>query len=318
MSTNEPTPRVVRSLRVSSERMASACPVFIVGHPRSGTSLLFRTIQQHPAFRPRTVNLHETQIFTRISSAVRFDSHPPRQLLGFMLDDREHFAAFLDETRAIRRVAAPLAPISMVTRGDLPLSVWRAAKQHLVVRSYLAHAWSARSAERLVEKSPRNTHHLDKIRLVSPESRLLFMSRHPLDVLASYRRRANAHADTGAHRWTDISRPRFVRIYRDAARRALAAKDARGLLLVRYEDFTADPANEMRRICTHIGVPFVPEVLDERAGENLRKQPDALLQSAITQRSAAWEELVSVTEARDIEARLAGEMARLGHRPASR
>lgn len=302
----------VASLRESSERMAEAAPVFIVGHPRSGTSLLYRTLQHHPSFRPHTIDLQETQLFARIATGFRFDTHAPPQLRRFMLRDDAHFQAFLDETRTIRRAAAPLAPLALATRGDLPLPLWRAARLHLVVRSYLAHAWAARGAERLLEKSPRNTHHLDKIRLVSPNSRCLYLIRHPLDVYSSYLKRAQV--DPSSRSWADLSVRRFCRIYADAVRRAQRAEGRdEGMLVVRYESFTASPEPELRRICDHLGEPFVPEALETRADEVVEQRGDAHLHAGITEHTKDWADYLSIDQARQVESALAATIASLGY-----
>ena len=47
-------------MRQRSREAAVLEPVFIVGEARSGTSILYRTLQQHPSFRPRTEDLTES------------------------------------------------------------------------------------------------------------------------------------------------------------------------------------------------------------------------------------------------------------------
>lgn len=299
------------SLKDSSARMKAASPVFIVGHPRSGTSVLYRTLQQHSSFRPREIELSEPQIFRHLALAFRFDSNPPPQLLRFMLKDRDHFDAFLEETRRLRRSTIVSAPVSLPLRGDIPLTLWRAQGMHLVVRSYLSHAWAARGCARLLEKSPRNVPHVDKIRLVSPGARMLFMSRHPVDVLSSYRKRALT--DERA-RWARMSQPRFTRIYRNAVRGALAEAASRSdsFLLTRYEDFTHDPTAEVKRICDFVGEPFEASTLDEFSGQR-KARTQTHLYGAIQARTKNWQDFVDVSEAKRLETDLLDVMTSLGY-----
>lgn len=300
---------VVTSLERSSARMAAAAPVFVVGHHRCGTSLLYRTLQQHPAFAPRRVELSETQIVRRLPLAYRWDTRMPRQLARFMLKDEAHLAAFLAETRTLRRRALLTAPLALPRRGDLPLALWRAQGLHLVVRSYLAHAWQARGCRRLVEKSPRNVPHAAKLRLVSPGATQVFMVRHPVEVYASLRKRVAA--DPSA-RWADLSPRRFVARYHGAAAGALAEAVDPSFVVLRYEDLTADPAATMGRLYDLLGEPFVDP---ERTGpgEHGHAAPPRPLDGPIRTRTTHWQDHVGPGEARRLQDRLGDVMEALGY-----
>lgn len=311
MQTRAADASVLTSLFQSSARMQSATPVFIVGHPRSGTSILYRTLQQHSAFQPKELNLQESQIFLHLRTAAFFDSNPPAQLLRFMLKDEAHFEAFLDETRSLRRASVVTSPVSWLRRGDVPLAVWQAQGLDRVVRSYFAHAWAARGSRRLLEKSPRNVPHVDKLRLVSPQARMLFMSRHPVDVFSSYRKRARTDANA---QWADVSLARFTRIYRSAVRGALEHAEARpdSFLLTRYEDFTSDPVAEFTRICRFLGEAYEDEALDlSVARRPTGSQP--VLYGPIRTDTKRWRDFVDPDEARRLERSLRDEMAKLAY-----
>jgi hypothetical protein len=157
-----PSTQATVSLAESSNGMRNASPVFIMGLGRSGTSLLYRTMQKHPAFHPRTINLQETRLMARLPWAFRFDDESPRQLVRFMLKDSEHYHAFLEETRHLRRLTLLTSPVNVPLRGRTPTPLWRAQGLHLVARSYLWHAWAARGSQRLVEKTPGHVMYLDK------------------------------------------------------------------------------------------------------------------------------------------------------------
>lgn len=303
---------VLTSLSHSSAHMKAASPAFIVGHPRSGTSLLYRIMQQHSAFRPSRVDLNETQIFLHVGRAFRFDADPPKQLLRFMLKDRTHFDAFLQETRLLRRSTVLTAPAALPLRGDLPLALWRAQGMHLVVRSYLWHAWSARGCARLLEKSPRNVPHVDKLLLVSPSAKMIFMSRHPVDVFSSYRKRAKVDPKAG---WANTSRSRFTRIYRNAVRGALEQSRSRpeSFLLTRYEDFVQDPAREFGRICAFVGEPFEEAALQESPDTATMPSRYHRLYGAIETNTKRWRDVVHVDDARRVETELLDVMAQLGY-----
>ena len=73
-------------LRISADMQRSS-PVFIVGEARSGTSILYRTLQKHSSFRPRQTNLAETNIFAHLRRTFMFGQSYPETLRQFMLDD---------------------------------------------------------------------------------------------------------------------------------------------------------------------------------------------------------------------------------------
>jgi Sulfotransferase family len=297
--------------------MRSASPVFIMGLGRSGTSLLYRTMQKHPAFRPTTINLQETRLMGRLPWAFRFDEESPRQLVRFMLKDSEHYRAFLEETRRLRRVTLLTFPVNAPLRGRTPMPLWRAQGLHLVARSYLWHAWAARGSQRLVEKTPGHVMYIDKLRAVSPECRLIFVIRHPVDCFSSFRKRAQV--DPKAARWADLSLGKFVRRYRAGVGEALAQSEVLGeqLLLLRYEDFTSSPHDELRRLCDFLGEPFVESAIQDSEPDGAAAARGTAayrhLYGAIKTGTKSWTDFVTQEEARLLETRLAKEMSAFGY-----
>jgi hypothetical protein len=157
----------VRELLRASRTMKAASPVFIVGEARSGSSLLYRTLQKHPAFRPKVQNLVETEIFVHLRRTFLFTPEYPDTLRRFMLEDACAYTAFLRSIRPARVVSALTAPLNYLLR-DPAMWVWLANLNHLVLRSYFFHAWQARGCPRLLEKTPTNILHLPKLARAFP------------------------------------------------------------------------------------------------------------------------------------------------------
>jgi hypothetical protein len=164
----------------------------------------------------------------------------------------------------------------------------------------------------MVEKSPRNVPHIEKLRVVSPNCRMLFIHRHPVDVLASYR--ARARRDPAAS-WADVSVSRFVRVYRQgvlgAYERATCEPDLR---IVSYEQFTHDPVEEFRSICDFLGEPSDTRAVTEPPARS-EPRPDRLLEGAVLVNRRRWEEDVDPGTARRLERDLADVMDRAGYQP---
>lgn len=300
-------------LLAASHVMRTASPVFIVGEARSGTSMLYRTLQKHPSFQPVTQNLVETEVFSHLRRTFMFGPAYPDSLVRFMLGEAETYAAFLRAIRPLRIVSAVLAPVNYVLR-DRFRWLWYVNLHHLVLRAYFFHAWRARGCRRLVEKTPTNIRHLPALAHAFPRARFLYIHRHPVDVFTSYRRRAAVDPNAG---WADLDLDEFCRVYEAGARRALAWQAAGhgNLLLVRYEALTTDPVGAFAGVCAFLDEPPAPDAVEEPAPDPEHWPVDPHLWGGIVQRTKRWQDYLSVDEAAALQQRLAPTMAALGYTP---
>ena len=103
----------------------------------------------------------------------------------------------------------------------------------------------------LVNKTPSDVFIADRIRECWPDSRFIFLLRHPVAIARS-RQRA---------RRQDAGERNLARVLRnceaiESARRAYPGHT------VRYEDLASDPAAGTRAVCEFLGVPWEEEMLD--------------------------------------------------------
>lgn len=103
----------------------------------------------------------------------------------------------------------------------------------------------------LVNKTPTDVFVTERIRECWPDARFIFLLRHPASIARS----------RGVARPQDTVEQNvaMIRKYADALERARSTVPG---LVVRYEDVTADPEAELRRICAHLDVPFEPQMLE--------------------------------------------------------
>ena len=296
-----------------SREMRNQSPVFIVGEARSGTSVLYRTLQKHTSFAPKTIDLTETEVFALLHRVFMFHARYPEQLLKFMLRDRDRWTGFLRSIRPCRFMNGILLPINLLIRRP-PRWLWYANLHHLTLRSFFWHARAARRCPRLVEKTPTNTPYLHPLKHTFPKSRFLYVHRHPVDVFASYRRRAQN--DPGA-RWANIGIEDFCEKYERSTSAVLSWLDAGAddLLMVSYENFTSDPETSFREICGFLDERFEQEALIENDPDPRRWRGDPLLWGPIVTTSDLWRDHVSKIEVNSIQSRLAPIMSRLGYAP---
>jgi len=124
---------------------ASQQPVFIVGMPRSGTTLMEQMIASHP----RAAGADELIELPRIARLVSPD------------DDLRRF---------VSRTHANLTPTNIAAHAETYLSVLRQGRE---------------AAERIVDKQPGNFFHLGLISILFPNATIIHAVRNPLDTCLS-------------------------------------------------------------------------------------------------------------------------------------
>ncbi len=129
-------------------------------------------------------------------------------------------------------------------RGDLEHLLWDRIMHRELVKS---------GKEFVVEKTPANVYMHRRIRDCWPDARFVFLLRHPESVARSW------HESDPVKRPYDKAVTDVLR-YLDAVEKARAAEEDG--CTVRYEDITADPEREMRRLCAFLGIDYEPAMLE--------------------------------------------------------
>lgn len=130
-----------------------------------------------------------------------------------------------------------------LSRSDLEHLLWDRVMHRELVRSGKSY---------LVDKTPSNAFSHRRIAACWPDARFVFLLRHPAAIARSWHdskpgERARHEAALDALR------------YMTAVERARTDLDG---LTVRYEDLTADPEGQTRRICEFLGLEWEPAMLD--------------------------------------------------------
>ncbi|MGH8196571.1 MAG: tetratricopeptide repeat-containing sulfotransferase family protein [Steroidobacteraceae bacterium] len=210
-------------------------PVFIMGAPRSGTTLIEQVLACHPAVtaggeRPWLGELR--QVAMRLSA----DSGPfPACLARSWTADQRHLATVFRDHYLARAEAAGL----FATGKDF-----------------------------FTDKMPFNEMYLPLVRMAFPDAKVVLVRRDPRDVAVSMLANHLSHGFNCGYRIEDIVRHL-------AATAALVAHyegepGAWGLVM-RYEDFVAEQEAETRRLLDHLGLPFDAACL--RFHESVRYAP---------------------------------------------
>jgi tetratricopeptide (TPR) repeat protein len=203
-----------------------AQPIFIVGFPRSGTTLLEQTLTAHPriAAGDELPFVHEiTQLMPRMLDSPL--GYPEALAELWMADHRDDLDNLRDHY--LRKVAQ----LGIVPPGA---------------------AW-------FTDKMPLNETDLGLIALLFPRAPLIHVVRHPLDVVLSVYSNLLTHGHYCAYALETIAQ-HYVRIAE------LVAQYRREMdlhyLALRYEDMVTDQAKTVRAALDFIGADFDPACLD--------------------------------------------------------
>jgi hypothetical protein len=219
------TARRLATLPRATRRTDVAQPLFVMGFPRSGTTLLEQTLTAHP----RIAAGDELPVIAEITNLMPrlLDSplaYPEALAELWMGDHRED----LDNLRDyyLRKVAQ----LGIVPEGA---------------------AW-------FTDKMPLNETDLGLIGLVFPESPLVHVIRHPLDVVLSVFSNLLTHGYFCAYA-LESAATHYVRVM-DLVEHYCRELDLK-YLRVRYEDIIEDQEATIRRVKAFIGEEFDPACL---------------------------------------------------------
>lgn len=227
------------------------CHVFIAGLHRSGTSLLYRCLCDHPdisGFQHTGVPEDEGQHLQSVFPTARAFGGPGR----FGFDPRSH----LDES-------SPLASRENRTQLDLEWGrYWEPAK---LIR---------------IEKSPPNLVRTRFLQALFPDAVFIVLMRHPLAVAYATQKWSQTSLGSLLDHWLVCHQ----RLYRDLPYLNRA-------VLVRYEDFVRNPSSILVGIYRFLGVtehPLAREIHPDVNEAYFGRWRQAVLADPIPDRFRSW------------------------------
>jgi LPS sulfotransferase NodH len=121
------------------------------------------------------------------------------------------------------------------------------AADYLLWDRILHRELSASRKSIIADKTPNNVFIVDRLREAWPDARFIFLLRHPGAIARSREKYKGEGADE------------LIIKYVEALEAARQTYDGH---TVRYEDLTANPERELRKICDFLGVPYEATMLD--------------------------------------------------------
>ncbi len=215
--------------------------LFVIGPPRSGSTLLMRMLSSHSAIYSRA----EPHLLTPLAHLGYYDTV-----------ERAPFD-HLQAQQSVREFVADLP------RGEEDyLDACRAYTDVLYGRMLAARG---QGKPLFLDKTPANALVLPFIVTLYPRARYVVLTRHPAAIWSSY---ANSFFD-GDYVAARTFNPILNR-YVPAMARFLRAHPA-PMVRIAYEDLVQRPEEEMRRLFAFLELPFEPGVIDYGAHEHETK-----------------------------------------------
>jgi hypothetical protein len=231
--------------------------LFVVGCPRSGTTLLQRMLDAHPDLAVINETLWITREAERRKSVTRE---------GFVTPE---LVSKLFEYRRFRRLDIPREAVERLLDSDAPVSYPRFV-------SGIFDLYGRSRGKRLVgDKSPGYVREMARLHRLWPEARFLHLLRDGRDIWLSVSGWKKADRSVGQFAtWpqdpvatTALWWERSIRLGREAGTSLGAALYRE----VRYEDLVEDPARVCRSLCAFLGLSYDDAMLRFHEGRTKRE-----------------------------------------------
>jgi hypothetical protein len=276
--------------------MASDRPIFVVGCPRSGTTMLQLMLHAHPRIALPPENRFLLTAYQRRYRLGNLNDAVQRRAFAEWIVHTPQFGDLgLDREQVIDRIVGAPPTIGSALGTVLQMYASRFGKPR----------WG--------DKRPSYLRNLPAIRRLFPDAQIITIVRDGRDCVASLKEtpwRPPAFAGL-VDQWARSA---------DASLRAARAYSPDTYHQVRYEDLVADPAIHLRRICHFLGEEYDPAMarpaeMAAVAVPSYKTWHRRTHQAVTTETVRSWEHRLSPGEIEYCEAVFGGRLARFGYQP---
>jgi hypothetical protein len=276
------------------DRLERNSPIFVVGAPRSGTTMMRLILNAHPNIAIPPETSYFPDIYWRHAApngTARNAALWPQVVDAFTRLCEARFRPTIDlqEVGDSLRACAPDFGLLLA----LPHARWAAAQ----------------GKGRWGEKTPLHIFYADIIMHLFPAAKIVAMQRDPRAVVASLNRFVAAGNDTvlNARLWRDVwTRGRAI---------LGSSVPAAQRLTVCYEDLVGSPEQVTRKVCAFLGEDFDPAMLSfgETASGYIDVVRSAKIQQPIHADPAEWRHQLSDRQVALVERVCGSPMTELGY-----
>lgn len=225
---------------------ANLSPIFVMGCPRSGTTLISQILNTHS----RIAIYHETNYYLLLRPELPYygDLNKPSNLRRLVADGMEIVGTQGVKPPDLEEFLEAL--VAPTFEGVLATLLYLHARQEGKVRGG--------------EKTPQHFLYLPEIQEKFPESPVVFLIRDPRDAVLSMRNSFRQTLEGAAQEWNEA----FLS----------CSRASRPVYKVRYEDFVDQPEQSTQALCRFLGEAYEPTMLrfSEQLPTLLRNLPAPL------------------------------------------
>lgn len=285
-------------------------PIFVVGTPRSGTTLMAKVLGRHSRlFMPG-----ETHFFD--------DVYANRESLGDLAypASRENVAARLSDhyRRYWEKPDQERIDRIIHERPDV-WAKWRDGMRDYgdALSGFMAMQMEVEGKARWGNNAPRDIFNVEDILAFYPQARFVVCVRDPRDFLLSYKGKWKIVTDEEyVGRMRKLYHPVITSLLWKSSMRQLASframVPASNWVIVRYEDMVNDPEDTVRRICDVLQEDFEPHMLEvEESNSSTGQQQKGIFATSVQR----WRTELSSAEIAVAQRLTKGEMQELGYQP---
>ncbi|MFZ5773246.1 MAG: sulfotransferase family protein [Thermodesulfobacteriota bacterium] len=243
--------------------------IFIVGNSRSGTTLMSKILNNHPA----VFAFHELHFYERLWT-------PESEKKGFTPDDAFHLGAqLICIQREQQRDPQFVDACYEEAKGMLSGTGGGSLNSPAVYRNFLRYETKKQGKWIACEQTPRNVFYLQEILRQFAHVRIINMVRDPRDVLLSQKNKwkgKEAPFKERLRRWANYHPFLLSKMWNGAQRAAAKFADNSSVLTVRFEDLLSEPQTTVRNICHFLGLEYDSAMLDVSASRSPSREKEEL------------------------------------------
>ncbi|MFB6347649.1 MAG: sulfotransferase [bacterium] len=236
-------------------------PIFIVGAPRSGTTLLSKILNEHS-------DIHitiETHFFEEVLPQLNPRATKPTEVAETLINvHKSHLSS-----------SQKGPELEGIFQDELVHRLNRAEQTpSAILNTYLKYHAEIRGKTRIGEKTPRHAFHLGQIRTMYPESPVLLCARDGRDFLASYK--AKHRNSPEGNESKDIYHPVITSmLWRGSVQSMLQfTENDRLNHLINYENLIENPSQIIHELCDFLNVSFEKNMLTPNSSNTSYEDPN--------------------------------------------
>ncbi len=288
---------------------SSQQPVFIMGPERSGTSLLFQQVSNHPEFCDFSHATVETFCFVKpwlLLEPAGPENYEMRVYLG-----QKNFNSFQEKIHPLIERNGKLSAEGMhlqYLNSPERETIWYERRYKHLLRAFFFNSWQNLGKKRLVEKTPAHIRCAEEILSAFPNAKLLICTRDPAEIIASHKKRFKKEVELGKKpgdqsiAWLNHSTADYLKYFSaiDNKISALAARHSNKLIVVPYGQLTSEPEQNLKKVFDFIGVDNIGATAS--ADEKTEQAWDPLLNQAPQKNHVDFSEQLSPQDIELIDA----------------